>query len=76
MNNQSTFSQLISSPTLWGIFITFVLAIIKIVDPAFLSTDAFATIIGLLSVICAYFHIPVQLTANASLNTPVVPPQA
>lgn len=72
-SNQSTFGQIFTSPVVWGLIINIVLTIIKIADPAFLTTDAYGTIVGLISAICAVLHIPVALTANASLSK--LPPQ-
>lgn len=66
---KSTFGQVISSPVVWGLIINIILTIVKIADPAFLTTDAYGTIVGLISAMCAVLHIPVALTANASTNT-------
>jgi mannose/fructose/N-acetylgalactosamine-specific phosphotransferase system component IID len=62
----SIFTQLISSSVLWGLFLAIAIGVVKIVDPAIISTDGFATLEACIVAVCGILHVPVMFTANAA----------
>ena len=66
MQTSSKFQEIIQSPVLWGLFIAFVISIVKIVDPSIVSTPIYATVMTFITAVCGVLNIPIMFIANAA----------